>query len=161
MIERDKPKMVVSENGSELTGNAVLTSADETRVEWHYIAPRKPMHNAFVESFRGPAAGKIIERDAVHVACSSSRDTWIPNPTTGVVASRTTSVRVQPMRNWLTRSRFRARRRASAVLDRPQRFPGSVRASGAALLHELNEFPKCFPKIPAGGEASHRRLRLR
>ena len=53
MIERGKPKMIVSDNGSELTGNAILAWADKTKVEWHYIAPGKPMQNAFIESFNG------------------------------------------------------------------------------------------------------------
>jgi putative transposase len=30
--------MVVSDNGSELTSNAILTWADQSRVAWHYIA---------------------------------------------------------------------------------------------------------------------------
>ncbi len=51
MIERGKPTMVVSDNGSELTSNAILTWADQRRVAWHYIAPGKPMQNAFIESF--------------------------------------------------------------------------------------------------------------
>ncbi len=51
VMERGKPKMVVSDNGSEFTSNAILTWADQSRVEWHYIAPGKPMQNAFVESF--------------------------------------------------------------------------------------------------------------
>jgi putative transposase len=34
--------MVVSDNGSELTSNAILTWADHSRVEWHYIAPASP-----------------------------------------------------------------------------------------------------------------------
>ena len=29
--------MVVSDNGSELTSNAILTWADQSRVAWHYI----------------------------------------------------------------------------------------------------------------------------
>ena len=45
--------MVVSDNGSELTSNAILTWADHSRVAWHYIAPGKPMQNAFIESFNG------------------------------------------------------------------------------------------------------------
>ena len=45
--------MVVSDNGSELTSNAILSWADETRVGWHYIAPGKPMQNGFIESFNG------------------------------------------------------------------------------------------------------------
>lgn len=37
VIERGKPKMVVSDNGSELTSNAILAWADASRVDWHYI----------------------------------------------------------------------------------------------------------------------------
>ena len=50
---RGKPKMIVSDNGTELTSNAILTWAADTLVEWHYIAPGKPMQNGFVESFNG------------------------------------------------------------------------------------------------------------
>ena len=32
---------------------AVLRWCQETRTDWHYIAPGKPMQNAFVESFNG------------------------------------------------------------------------------------------------------------
>ena len=53
MMERGKPQMVVSDNGSELTSNAILCWADETKVEWHYIAPGKPMQNGYIESFNG------------------------------------------------------------------------------------------------------------
>lgn len=47
------PAMVVSDNGTELTSTAVLRWAEERGVEWHYIAPGKPVQNAFVESFNG------------------------------------------------------------------------------------------------------------
>jgi putative transposase len=60
MIERGKPKMVVSDNGSELTSNAILTWADHSRVEWHYIAPGKPMQNAFIESFNGRLRDELL-----------------------------------------------------------------------------------------------------
>jgi putative transposase len=50
---RGKPAMIVSDNGTELTSNAVLRWAAERGIEWHYIAPGKPMQNAFVESFNG------------------------------------------------------------------------------------------------------------
>jgi putative transposase len=49
LIEGGKPKMVVSDNGSELTSNAILTWADQGRVAWCYIAPGKPMQNAFID----------------------------------------------------------------------------------------------------------------
>ena len=42
-----------SDNGTELTSNAILRWQEERKVEWHYIAPGKPMHNGFVESFNG------------------------------------------------------------------------------------------------------------
>ena len=50
---RGKPRTVVSDNGTELTSSAILRWSQERRVEWHYIAPGKPMQNGFVESFNG------------------------------------------------------------------------------------------------------------
>jgi putative transposase len=50
---RGKPHTVVSDNGTELTSSAILRWSQERRVEWHYIAPGKPMQNGFVESFNG------------------------------------------------------------------------------------------------------------
>jgi putative transposase len=51
--KRGKPKMIVSDNGSEFTSNAILQWTDQVKVEWHYIAPGKPIQNAFIESFNG------------------------------------------------------------------------------------------------------------
>ena len=53
IAERGKPKMIVSDNGTELTSNAVLALCGNTGVAWHYIAPGKPTQNGFVESFNG------------------------------------------------------------------------------------------------------------
>ena len=50
---RGYPCMIVSDNGTELTSNAILAWQQERGVEWHYIAPGKPMQNGFVESFNG------------------------------------------------------------------------------------------------------------
>jgi putative transposase len=50
---RGYPCMVVSDNGTELTSNAMLSWQQDTQVEWHYIAPGKPMQNGLVESFNG------------------------------------------------------------------------------------------------------------
>ena len=49
---RGYPCMIVSDNGTELTSNAILVWQQQD-VEWHYIAPGKPMQNGFVESFNG------------------------------------------------------------------------------------------------------------
>ncbi len=50
---RGKPKMVVRDNGTEFTSNAILGFADRMQIDWHYIAPGKPMQNGFIESFNG------------------------------------------------------------------------------------------------------------
>ncbi len=50
---RGLPCMIVSDNGTELTSNAILKWQQDRSVEWHYIAPGKPMQNGFVESFNG------------------------------------------------------------------------------------------------------------
>ncbi len=60
IVERGKPKMIVSDNGSELTSNAILAWADQSRVTWHYIAPGKPMQNAFIESFNGRLRDELL-----------------------------------------------------------------------------------------------------
>jgi putative transposase len=50
---RGKQGMVVSEDGTELTSNAVLEWCGTAKIDWHYTAPIKPTQNAFVESFNG------------------------------------------------------------------------------------------------------------
>lgn len=39
IVKRGKPSMIVSDNGSELTSNAILAWAGTMKVAWHYIAP--------------------------------------------------------------------------------------------------------------------------
>ena len=50
---RGKPKTIVSDNGTELTSNAILAWTADAKVDWHYIDPGKPAQNAFIESFNG------------------------------------------------------------------------------------------------------------
>jgi hypothetical protein len=47
LAEHGKPRSIVSYNGTELTSNAILRWADDRKIGWHYIAPGKPMQNAF------------------------------------------------------------------------------------------------------------------
>jgi putative transposase len=49
-FERVTPRVIVSDNGTELTSTAVLGWATG-RLEWHYIQPGKPVQNAFIECF--------------------------------------------------------------------------------------------------------------
>jgi putative transposase len=61
LIERrGKPGMIVSDNGTEFTSNAVLSWSDENKVEWHFIAPGKPMQNGFCESFNGRMRDELL-----------------------------------------------------------------------------------------------------
>jgi len=60
IAERGTPKMIVSDNGTELTSNAVLAWSGEAGVEWHYIAPGKPTQNGFVESFNGRMRDELL-----------------------------------------------------------------------------------------------------
>ena len=60
LAERGRPKMIVSDNGSEFTSNAILGWADAATVEWHYIAPGKPMQNGFIESFNGRLRDELL-----------------------------------------------------------------------------------------------------
>jgi transposase InsO family protein len=61
LIERrGKPQMIVSDNGTEFTCNAILGWAKEHRVEWHYIAPGRPMQNGYIESFNGRMRDELL-----------------------------------------------------------------------------------------------------
>jgi putative transposase len=60
IASRGRPAMCVSDNGTELTGMAILRWSQETRVEWHYIAPGKPQQNAFIESFNGRLRDELL-----------------------------------------------------------------------------------------------------
>ena len=65
-----KPTMIVSDNGTELTCNAMLRWTGENEIEWHYIAPGKPMQNAFMESFNGKLRDECLNE---HVFASLSQ----------------------------------------------------------------------------------------
>ena len=55
-----KPGMIVSDHGTELTSNAILAWCAEHRIDWHYIAPGKPMQNGFCESFNGRMRDELL-----------------------------------------------------------------------------------------------------
>ena len=58
--EHGKPSMIVSDNGTEFTSNAILSWAHERQIGWHYIAPGKPMQNAYIESFSGRMRDELL-----------------------------------------------------------------------------------------------------
>ena len=58
--QRGRPETIVSDNGTELTSNAILAWADDAAVAWHYIAPGKPQQNGFKESFNGRLRDELL-----------------------------------------------------------------------------------------------------
>lgn len=60
IAQRGKPRMVVSDNGTELTSTAMLRWQMERGVGWHYIAPGKPQQNGFIESFNGRLRDELL-----------------------------------------------------------------------------------------------------
>src|SRR4029077_431837 len=64
---RGKPGMIVSDNGTEFTSNAMFAWAQDNRVVWHFIAPGKPMHLAPASVSTGACATSFSTR-----ACSSA-----------------------------------------------------------------------------------------
>lgn len=57
---RGKPQMIVSDNGTEFTSNAMLGWPKEHGVDWHYIAPGGPMQNGYIESFNGRMRDELL-----------------------------------------------------------------------------------------------------
>jgi putative transposase len=60
MERRGRPGVIVSDNGTEFTSNAILEWAAKMQVKWHYIAPGKPMQNGNCEAFNGRMRGELL-----------------------------------------------------------------------------------------------------
>jgi len=58
-----EPRTIVSDNGTELTSQAMLKWQNRTGVNWHYIAPGKPQQNAFIESFNGRLRDELLNEE--------------------------------------------------------------------------------------------------
>jgi putative transposase len=69
---RGKPRMVVSDNGTEFTSNAILGWQREHAIEWHYIAPGKPMQNGYIESFNGRMRDELLN-ESLFLALDQAR----------------------------------------------------------------------------------------
>jgi len=72
IARRGKPGMIVSDNGTELTSNAVLEWCGAARIEWHYTGQAHP--ECFRRELQRPDAGRIAQRDAVHQSCPCPRE---------------------------------------------------------------------------------------
>src|SRR5262249_30313423 len=59
-VVRELDGLIAGRGRPRLTGMAILRWSQETRVEWHYIAPGKPQQNAFIESFNGRLRDELL-----------------------------------------------------------------------------------------------------
>ena len=85
IARRGKPGMIVSDNGTELTSNAVLEWCSEARIEWHYTTPGKPTQNAFVESFNGRMRDELLN-ETLFTGLAHAREkiaAWVDDYNTG------------------------------------------------------------------------------
>jgi transposase InsO family protein len=73
VTERGGPRVIVSDNGWELTSVGVLRWS-LGRLDWHYMAPGKPVQNAFVESFNGRLRDECLN-EHVFLSLAEARTT--------------------------------------------------------------------------------------
>jgi putative transposase len=79
VARRGRPGMIVSDNGTELTSNAILAWTKDYGIDWHYIAPGKPTQNGFVESFNGRMRDEILN-ESLFFGIAHAReviDAWV------------------------------------------------------------------------------------
>ena len=78
MIERGKPKMVVSDNGSELTSNAILTWADQQPRRMALHRAGQTHAERLHRKLQRPAARRIasVVGASVSISVSSSAPSW-------------------------------------------------------------------------------------
>ena len=91
-----------------LTSNAILRWADDHKVEWHYIAPGKPVQNAFAKSFIGRLRDELLNetlfRSLPHA--SAALDAW---------RSDYNHDRPHSRLGWLSPAIYAAQRRSAAL----------------------------------------------
>ena len=108
IVAYGKPTTIVSDNGTELTSNAILRWTDDHKVGWHYIAPGKPVQNAFAESFIGRLRDELLNetlfRSLAHTR--AVLDAWRADYNTDRPHSRL---------GWMSPTGYAAARRSAAL----------------------------------------------
>jgi putative transposase len=125
LVAYGKPKTIVSDNGTELTSNAILRWSDDHKIEWHYIAPGKPMQNAFAESFIGRMRDELLNetlfRSLPHARVML--ESWRADYNNDRPHSRL---------GWLSPAIYAAQRRSAALRS----TDGSAPRTAATTVHE-------------------------
>lgn len=55
--------VILSDNGTEFTSNAILKWSHENQISWQYIQPGKPMQNGYIESFNGKLRDECLNEN--------------------------------------------------------------------------------------------------
>jgi putative transposase len=127
IADRAKPKMIVSDNGTELTSNAILQWADDHKIAWHYIAPGKPVQNAFAESFIGRLRDELLN-ETLFPSLPHARvvlEAWRADYNTNRPHSRL---------GWMSPAFYAADRRSAALRD----TDGSAPRTTATTAQQAN-----------------------
>jgi putative transposase len=122
--QRDKPHTVVSGNGTELTSSAILRWSQEWHVEWHYIAPSKPMQNGFIESFNGRLRDECLN-ETLFTSLAHARFV--------LAAWRRDYNTSGHTRNWAGRPQLRSPANVSGACPRHVAIPSNINHEGARL----------------------------
>ena len=145
LAARAKPTTIVSDNGTELTSNAILRWADDNKVAWHYIAPGKPTQNAFIESFIGRLRDELLNetlfRSLAHTRVAL--ETWRADYNTTRPHSRL---------GWMTPITYAAARR-SAALRSPDGSAPRTATITAQQGFTRQDSSSCWIKL--GGNVTH------
>jgi putative transposase len=148
VAEHGKPAMIVSDNGTELTCNAIIKWAEENGVEWHYIAPGKPQQNGFMESFNGKLRDECLNEHVFSSLAEARRiiEAWRIDYNTA---------RPHSSLDYLTPEEFVARWRAThAPAAEPNAAPWPATGRAAALHGASASRP--VAERPAGGQTENR-----
>ena len=77
--------------GRRRTSTAILAWSDRQKVAWHYIAPGKPVQNAFIESFNGRLRDELLNetlfRSLPHARVALNNGAEITMPSARIRAS--------------------------------------------------------------------------
>jgi putative transposase len=134
LAERGKPGTIVSDNGTELTSNAILQWADDHKVAWHYIAPGKPVQNAFAESFIGRLRDELLNETLFRS---------LPHARVALEAWRTdyNTARPHSRLGWMSPIIYAAARRSAAL-----RFAdGSAQRTATTAQEAISNRPTPVP----------------
>ena len=121
IVQRGRPDIIASRRGTEFTSNVTPAWSRDQRVEWHSIAPGKPMQNGYAKSFNGRMHDELLNE-----ACSSGlTKPAAPSPDGG---------RTSTLRDRIPRSDNRPRRPSPELSPQPAQ---TLRSSTASRLRRL------------------------